>query len=49
MKIGRIMEYKFYCAIVLELPLNFASLGRIELWSGRPHRGVSGPGINGAT
>ena len=30
-------------------PLNFASLARIELGSGRPHRGVSGPGINAAT
>ena len=30
-------------------PLNFASLGRIELGSGRSHRGDSGPGINGAT
>jgi hypothetical protein len=30
-------------------PLDFASLGRIELASGRPHRGDSGPGINEAS
>ena len=46
---GKSMQKSARASESNQKPLNFASLGRIELGGGRPHRGVSGPGINGAT